>query len=118
MEEHAFDEYIQVTRAIEGAVYNDFIAFEKDLASRDDTWKFRDGFEFHDCLAYVGLYLAIRGGSRWFTESPYGQPKGVVPSVYCLWSSELPKNSPPTFGWIFMLALEHQALLWEGRTCV
>ena len=58
MEEYVFDEYIDVTRAIESdceAVYNDFIAFVKDLASRDDTWKFWYGFVFHDCLAYVGL---------------------------------------------------------------
>ena len=63
MEEHAFDEYIDVTRAIESdceAVYNDFIAFVKDLASRDG---FGMAFVFHDCLAYVGLYLAIQGGS-------------------------------------------------------
>ena len=45
------------------AMYADFIAFVNDLASKDDTWKFWLGFVFHDCLAYAGLYLAIRGGA-------------------------------------------------------
>ena len=45
------------------SVYKDFIAFVEDLARRDDTWKFWYGFVFHDSLVYVGLYLAIRGGT-------------------------------------------------------
>ena len=32
------------------------------LASDDSTWKFWYDFMFHDYLAYVGLYLPIRGG--------------------------------------------------------
>ena len=33
-----------------------------DLASKDDTCKFCINFLLHDCQAYVGLYIAIRGG--------------------------------------------------------
>ena len=59
--------YIRVSTALGNdyvSVYKDFISFVENLACRDDTWKFWYGFVFHDCLAYVGLYLAIRG-STW-----------------------------------------------------
>ena len=65
-EDQAYDEYILVSTAMGSdyeSVYKDFISFVEDLASRDDTWKFWYGFAFHDCLAYVGLYLAICGGT-------------------------------------------------------
>ena len=57
--------YVHATSATESecaAIYSGFVSFVSDLASRDDTWKFWHGFLFHDCLAYIGLYLAIRGG--------------------------------------------------------
>lgn len=65
MEGKSFDEYVQATVATESEcieLYSEFIAFVKEHASTNDTWKFWNDFVFHDCLAYVGLYLAIRGG--------------------------------------------------------
>lgn len=64
MEEHTFDKYLQVTRAMENECeYKNFVAFVEELASRDDTWKFWYDFVFHDCLAYIALYLPIRSSS-------------------------------------------------------
>ena len=65
-EDQAYYEYVRVSTAMDSdyqSVYKDFIAFVEDLAGRDDTWNFWYGFVVHDCLAYVGLYLAIRGGT-------------------------------------------------------
>lgn len=65
MEDHAFVEYVEVTTSTEtkwDVLYTGFVSFVEDLASRDDTWRFWHDFLFHDCLAYVGLYLATRGG--------------------------------------------------------
>ena len=64
-EDSALDEYVHATSATESecaAIYSGFVSFVSDLASRDDTLKFWHGFLFHDCLAYIGLYLTIRGG--------------------------------------------------------
>jgi len=61
----AFVEYVEVTTSTENkwdVLYTGFVSFVEDLASRDDTWRFWHDFLFHDCLAYVGLYLATRGG--------------------------------------------------------
>ena len=38
--------------------HQDFVSFVKRCADGDDTWR----FVFCDALAYVGLFLAIRGG--------------------------------------------------------
>ena len=38
------------------------LSFLSKVANDDSTWKFWYDFMFHVYLAYVGLYLAIRGG--------------------------------------------------------
>ena len=37
-----------------------FQSFITERCQEDDTWKFWAQFVFEDCLAYIGLYLAIR----------------------------------------------------------
>ena len=44
------------------SMYKEFNTFIEGLCGLDDTWKFWHNFVFHDMLAYIGLYLAIRGG--------------------------------------------------------
>ena len=41
-------------------LYKEFIKFVDDLSKKDALGNFWHGFVFHDCLAYVGLYVAIR----------------------------------------------------------
>ena len=67
MEDDTFADYsdkMKVVSEVSEALYTEFMKFVDDMAKKDDTWKFWHGFVFHDCLAYVGLYVAIRGG-RW-----------------------------------------------------
>ena len=52
-----------VTSEIE-VLYNEFMAYVESQVKKDDIWKFWHGFVFHDCLAYVGLFFAVRGG-KW-----------------------------------------------------
>ena len=59
------DDYVHVTARTESEcseIYSGFVSFLMDLASKDDTCKFWINFLLHDCQAYVGLYIAIRGG--------------------------------------------------------
>ena len=65
VEDDSYDDYVQANIAMDSeykTLHDNFIAFVRELASKDDTWKFWHDFVFHDCLAYVGLYYAIRGG--------------------------------------------------------
>ena len=73
-EHQAYDEYIRVSTALGKdyeSVYKDSISLVEDLTCRYDTWKFRYGFVFHDCLAYVCWpsctlpYVAVHGASVW-----------------------------------------------------
>ena len=41
----------------------DFLKFLECQSQADDTWKFWSQFILSDCYAYIGLYLAIRGGN-------------------------------------------------------
>ena len=41
----------------------DFDKFMQSMASRDQSWRFWQQFVFQDCLAYLGLFLAIRTGN-------------------------------------------------------
>lgn len=41
----------------------DFLKFVECQSQLDDTWKFWSQFILSDCYAYIGLYLAIRGGN-------------------------------------------------------
>ena len=45
-------------------LYNEFMAYVERQVKKDDIWKFWHGFVFHDCLAYVCLFFAVRGG-KW-----------------------------------------------------
>ena len=59
------DNYAQATTITErecDIAFGYFMSFLSKLANDDSTWKFWYDFMFHDYLAYVGLYLAIRGG--------------------------------------------------------
>ena len=59
------DDYVHVTARTESEcseLYSCFVSFLMDLADKDDTCKFWINFLLHDCQAYVGLYIAIRGG--------------------------------------------------------
>ena len=40
-----------------------FLMFLECQSQADDTWKFLRQFILSDCYAYIGLYLAIRGGN-------------------------------------------------------
>ena len=40
--------------------YEKFLSFIKTYSEQDDTWKFWAKFVLQDCIAYIGLYLAIR----------------------------------------------------------
>ena len=40
--------------------HQNFQSFIKDCCKKDDTWKFWAQFVFEDCLAYIGLYLAVQ----------------------------------------------------------
>ena len=40
--------------------HQNFQSFIKEYCKKDDTWKFWAQFVFEDCLAYIGLYLAVR----------------------------------------------------------
>lgn len=42
--------------------YSNFQTFLQEMANSDDTWRFWIQFVFKDVLAYIGLFLAIRGG--------------------------------------------------------
>ena len=41
--------------------YSDFHQYLKQKSQADSTWKFWSEFLINDCLAYIGLYTAIRG---------------------------------------------------------
>lgn len=41
----------------------DFDRFMQSMASRDQSWRFWQQFVLEDCLAYLGLFLAIRTGN-------------------------------------------------------
>ena len=59
------DDYVCATSNTErecSEVYSGFVSFWMDLPSKDDTCKFWINFLLHDCQAYLGLYVAIRGG--------------------------------------------------------
>lgn len=74
MEHGTFDDYADTTIGLIGAsmkLFDGFMDFVKDQVNRDDNCKFWHDFIFHDCLAYVGLYFAIRG-SRCL-ETAHGQ---------------------------------------------
>ena len=43
--------------------FTHFHEFIVEQSKKDDTWKFWTQFVFKDCFAYIGLYLAIRGGN-------------------------------------------------------
>ena len=64
-ENRSLDYYLHSSNITEsecGEVYSGFVSFLTDLRDKDDTWKFWINFLFHDCQAYVGLYISIRGG--------------------------------------------------------
>ena len=42
---------------------DDFQKFCDTMSERDETWQFWNNFLFHDGLAYLGLYFAIRSGN-------------------------------------------------------
>ena len=42
----------------------DFLKFNEEQSSRNQTWKFWSQYLFHDCSAYITLHLAIRS-SNW-----------------------------------------------------
>ena len=65
VENQTFEKYVQYTQSMESdyeSMYKEFNTFIEGLCGLDDTWKFWHNFVFHDMLAYIGLYLAIRGG--------------------------------------------------------
>ena len=61
----AFDECVRTCLAMESelsSTYAGFKQFVERLAEIDDMWRFWNAFVFRDCFAYIGLYVAIRGG--------------------------------------------------------
>ena len=64
-EDRAFDECVRTCLAMESelsSTYAGFKQFVERLAEIDDMWRFWNAFVFRDCFAYIGLYVAIRGG--------------------------------------------------------
>ena len=62
MKHGTFDKYADLTISLLGPCRGLYDEFVEGQAKLDDNWRFWCGFVFHDCLAYVGLYFAIRGG--------------------------------------------------------
>ena len=64
-EDKPYYDFIRLTHSVESEtsdLYGRFANYRHRLAESNDTLKFWLGFVFQDGLAYVGLYLAIRGG--------------------------------------------------------
>ena len=64
-EDKSYDDFVRLALSIESEnsdLYRGFTNYVNKLAKSNDTLKFWLGFVFEDGLAYVGLYLAIRGG--------------------------------------------------------
>ena len=60
-----YKDYVEASIATESecaAILTGFVSFMSDLSSNNDTWKFWHDFVFRNCLTYIGLYFAIRGG--------------------------------------------------------
>ena len=63
--------------SISNYYFEEFKRFIQKMAHTDDTWRFWVQFVFEDAMAYISLFLALRGVAS-------SKPKINGLSVYCI----------------------------------
>lgn len=85
---------MQVNRLLsENDLYHDFQVYITTCGKEDNTWKYWSQFVFKDCMAYIGLYLAIR------LETTSSQSKEYGCIVYCIWQGSLSVTYTTSSSW-------------------